>query len=48
MWAFVLFELVLKQEVWLALSVFVSQPSLSANYLLVLLLWQGFDYEWVK
>ena len=26
---------------------FVSQPSISANYSLVLSLWWGFDYEWV-
>jgi len=34
--------------VWLALSVFASQLSTSANFSLVLLLWWGFDCEWVK
>jgi len=28
--------------------VFASQPSMSANCSLVLLLWQDFDHEWVK
>jgi len=34
--------------VWLTLRVLVSQPSTSANCLLVLSFQQGFDYEWVK
>ena len=34
--------------VWLALSIFASQLSTSANCSLVLLLWWGFDCEWVK
>jgi len=41
-------ELVLGPEVWLAISMFASQPSTLANYSLVLLLWQGFDCEWVE
>ena len=47
-WALVLHELVLGLEVWLTLRVLASWPSTLANCLLVLLLWQGFDYEWVK
>jgi len=45
MWALVLLELVLEPEVWLAISVFASQPSILANCLLVLLLQWGFDHE---
>ena len=48
MQALVPLELVLGPEVWLALSVLASWPSMLANCLLVLLLWQGFDYEWVE
>ena len=48
MWALVLLKLVLGLGVWLALSIFTSWPSMSANYLLVLLLQQGFDYEQIK
>ena len=48
MWALVLLELVLELGVWLALRVLVSWPSMSANCSLVLLLWQGFDHEWVE
>jgi len=35
-------------EVWLVLSIFASWPSISANYLLVLLLQWSFDCEWVE
>jgi len=45
MWALVSLELGLGLGVWLAISVFVMQPSILANYLLVLSLWQGFDYK---
>ena len=48
MWALVSLELVLRPEVWLELSVFASWPSMLANYSLVLLLQQGFDYEQVE
>ena len=48
MWALVSLELVLELGVWLALRVFVSQPSMSANCSLILSLWQTFDYEWVE
>jgi len=48
MWALVLLELVLELGVWLALRVLVSWLSMSANCSLVLLLWQGFDHEWVE
>ena len=48
MWALVPLELVLGLGVWLALSVLASQPSMSANCSLVLLLQQGFDCEWVE
>ena len=41
-------ELVLGLEVWLALSVLASQPSMSANCLLVLLLQWSFDYKQVE
>jgi len=47
-WALVSLELVLGLEVWLELSIFASWPSISANCLLVLLLWWSFDYEWVE
>ena len=47
-WALVSFELVLKLEVWLALSIFISHPSTLANCLLVLSLWQGFDCKWIE
>ena len=45
MWALVPLELVLGLGVWLALSVLAS---MAANYLLVLLFWQGFDHKWVE
>jgi len=48
MWTLVLLELVLGPGVWLVLRMLVSQPSTSANCLLVLLLQQSFDYEWVE
>ena len=48
MWALVPFALVLGPEVWLALSVLVSWPSMSANCSLVFSLWQSLDCEWVK
>jgi len=48
MWALVLLELVLGPGFWLALSIFASQPSTSANCSLVLLLWWDFDCKWVK
>ena len=48
MWALVSLELVLGPEIWLVLRVFASQPSTLTNYSLVLLLWQGFDYEQVE
>jgi len=38
MWALVLLALVLGLGVWLELSIFASQPSMSTNCLLVLLL----------
>ena len=47
-WALVLLELVLELGIWLAVSVFVIWPSMSANYLLVLLLHWGFDYRQVE
>jgi len=47
-YALVSLELVLELGVWLALRVFTSQQSMLANYLLVLLLWYGFDHEWVE
>jgi len=46
--ALVPLELVLGPEVWLELRVLVSWLSTSANYSLVLSLWQGFDHEWVE
>jgi len=46
-WALVLLELELGLGVWLAVSVFAMWLSMSANYSLVLLLYQGFDYEQV-
>ena len=46
--ALVPLELVLGLGVWLTLRVLASRLSTSANCLLVLLLWQGFDYEWVE
>ena len=48
MWALVPLELVLGPGVWLALRVFISQPSTLANCSLVLLLWQGFDHKQVE
>ena len=48
MWALVSLRLVLGPEVWLALRVLVSQPSMLANCSLVLLLQWGFDHEWVE
>ena len=46
--ALVPLELVLGLEVWLALSIFTSWLSTLANCSLVLLLWWGFDCEWVE
>ena len=46
--ALVPLELVLGAGVWLVLRVLASQPSTSANCLLVLSLRQGFDYERVE
>ena len=48
MQALVPLELVLGPGVWLELRVLASRPSTLANCSLVLLLWQSFDYEWVK
>ena len=48
MWALVSLELVLGLEVWLAVSIFASQLSISANYLLVLLLWWSSNYKKVE
>ena len=48
MQALVPLELVLGPGVWLELRVLASQPSTSANCLLVLSLWRGFDHEWVE
>ena len=47
-WALVSLELVLGLGVWLALNVLASWLSTSANYSLVLSLWQCFDHEQVK
>ena len=47
MQALVLLKLVLGLGVWLVLRVFASQPSILANYSLVLLLQQSFDCEQV-
>ena len=47
MWALVSLELGLGLEVWLALRIFASWLSISANCLLVLLLQYDFDYEQV-
>ena len=41
-------ELVLGLGVWLVLRVLASWPNTSANYLLVLLLWRGFDRERIE
>ena len=38
-------ELALELEVWLAISVFASWPSILTNCSLVLLLWWSFDCE---
>ena len=46
--ALVLFELELGLEVWLAVSVFAIQLSISANCSLVSLLCQDFDHEQVE
>ena len=46
-WALVPLELKLGLGVWLAVRVFASWPSISANYLWVLSLWWSFDYEQV-
>ena len=46
--ALVLFELELGLGVWLAVSVFAIQLSISANCSLVLLLCQDFDHEQVE
>ena len=48
MQALVPLELVLGLEVWLALRVLASRPSISANCLLVFLLRRGFDCEQVE
>ena len=48
MWALVPLILVLRPGVWLELRVLASQPSMSANCSLVLLLQQSFDHEWVE
>ena len=48
MWALVPLALVLGPGVWLVLRVLASQPSMSANCLLVFLLQQGLDCEWVE
>ena len=47
-WALVPFALVLGLEVWLVFRVLASRLSMSANCLLVLLLWWGLDHEWVE
>ena len=47
MWALVSLELVLELEVWLIVSIFAIQPSILANYLLVLLYW-SFDHKQVE
>jgi len=46
--ALVPLELVLGLGVWLALRILASRSSILANCSLVLLLWQGFDYEQVE
>ena len=48
MQALVPLELMLGPGVWLVLRVLASQPSTSADCLLVFLLQQGFDHEWVE
>jgi len=48
MWALVPLKLVLGLNVQLVLRVLASQPSTSANCLLVLSLWQGFNHKQVK
>ena len=48
MQALVPLVLVLRLGIWLELSILASQPSMSANCLLVLSLWQGFDHEQVE
>lgn len=49
MWTLVLFGLELEPEIWLALSEFAIQPSISASCLLVeLLQCYGSDYKQVK
>ena len=48
MQALVSLESVLELEVWLVLRVFMSWPSMLANYSLVLLLQQDFNCEQVK
>jgi len=48
MQALVPLVLVLGPGVWLELRVLISWLSTSANCSLVLLLWWGFDYEWVE
>ena len=47
-WALVPLESVLELGVWFVLSVLASQLSKLANCLLILLLWQGLDYEQVE
>jgi len=47
-WVLVPLELVLGLGVWLTLRVLVSQPSILANCLWVLLLQQSFDYKQVE
>jgi len=41
-------ELLLELGVWLALSVLASRPNMLTNCLLVLSLWQDFNYKWVE
>jgi len=48
MQALVLLELVLGLGIWLALRVFASWLSMLVNCLLVLSLWQSFNYKQVE
>ena len=47
-WVLVPLKLVLGLGIWLALRLFTSWPSMSANYLLVLLLWWNFDCKQIE
>jgi len=47
-WTLVPLELVLRLVVWLVVSIVTIQLSTLANCLLVLLLQQSFDCEWVE